>query len=93
MDTNTVTSQVTREGHNNIQEGGGGTVGSHGEAAGATLTLQLLDLLHVDLQLFLQLPFILLQLLHQLLEVLQSTQEHTQDPQTACRRGPRTEVC
>lgn len=36
------------------------------------LTFQLLDFLHVDPQLLLQLPLILLQLLHQLLKVLQA---------------------
>lgn len=47
-------------------------------ASCSSVTFQLLDLLHVDLELLLQLPLVLLQLLHQLFEILQEDTEQRQ---------------
>lgn len=47
-------------------------------ASCSPVTFQLLDLLHVDLELLLQLPLVLLQLLHQLFEILQEDTEQRQ---------------
>lgn len=56
-------------------------------ASCSPVTFQLLDLLHVDLELLLQLPLVLLQLLHQLFEILQEDTEQRQKTENRNQEG------